>query len=713
MKKGKRMIAGCLLVSMAVVNVTGTALAAAPKPEVDETMYVNLDYYGEKEKVNVVKHYRLNGATQIEDYGDYEKVTNMVNQVVPIQEAGKVTWNFEEPLDSFYYEAAMKTESIELPWNLDVEYKYNGKPATPQELAGKAGMMTIHINAIPNEKAKEYEQNNMLLAIVIPVDTSVCYSVDAPGAQIQSIGDTSLVVFTALPGEDGDFTVTVGSDCFELMGIMGVMIPGTTSSLNYIKDISELKDTWKDEGDVLYDSLHTLLLQTESLKTQLAQMKSGVESLNQAREGVAQAKDGWHTDSNQALAELNELVLQIDTTAAHLQTGKDLLEDMKANLGELADSMTDTQDTLDTLYTRIDKLQQHLEELSGLLVSHGPNMDQITQAAIQAEKCLTELEECLKDLAGKYDEIHQNIQDIIQNKKEYDKASNKVKKIHRATPDDAWDPEDGFEDMEGEIQDWLNQQGALDDIVQQSEDFDKLLGKIQQTAEAWSKEIHKILKNLQAASSLQDQVFLVAKDSDKVVNTTRELLDQGVTLLDDLVNINDTLDYYYPELQKSLDNIQNLSYQLSDATGAAHQFLSNVNNTVQTISPQLEKGSKESMDALIGLLDQGMQMLDSVGGVRIASEQIKGTLDEKIDKLEDTNILKMDPEAEKLSFTSDKNEEPSTIQIVLRTEEISAEDAEDVIEDLEVQTKKESGFSRMWKVLVKMWESIVQIFKDR
>ena len=464
---------------------------------------------------------------------------------------------------------------------------------------------------------------------------------------------------------------------------------------------------------MLYDSLHTLLLQTESLKTQLAQMKSGVESLNQAREGVAQAKDGWHTDSNQALAELNELVLQIDTTAAHLQTGKDLLEDMKANLGELADSMTDTQDTLDTLYTRIDKLQQHLEELSDLLVSHGPNMDQITQAAIQAEKCLTELEECLKDLAGKYDEIHQNIQDIIQNKKEYDKASNKVKKIHRATPDDAWDPEDGFEDMEGEIQDWLNQQGTLDDIVQQSEDFDKLLGKIQQTAEAWSKEIHKILKNLQAASSLQDQVFLVAKDSDKVVNTTRELLDQGVTLLDDLVNINDTLDYYYPELQKSLDNIQNLSYQLSDATGAAHQFLSNVNNTVQTISPQLEKGSKESMDALIGLLDQGMQMLDSVGGVRIASEQIKGTLDEKIDKLEDTNILKMDPEAEKLSFTSDKNEEPSTIQIVLRTEEISAEDAEDVIEDLEVQTKKESGFSRMWKVLVKMWESIVQIFKDR
>ena len=107
---------------------------------------------------------------------------------------------------------------------------------------------------------------------------------------------------------------------------------------------------------------------------------------------------------------------------------------------------------------------------------------------------------------------------------------------------------------------------------------------------------------------------MVAKDSDKVVNTTRELLDQGVTLLDDLVNINDTLDYYYPELQKSLDNIQNLSYQLSDATGAAHQFLSNVNNTVQTISPQLEKGSKESMDALIGLLDQGMQMLDSVGG---------------------------------------------------------------------------------------------------
>ena len=37
----------------------------------------------------------------------------------------------------------------------------------------------------------------------------------------------------------------------------------------------------------------------------------------------------------------------------------------------------------------------------------------------------------------------------------------------------------------------------------------------------------------------------------------------------------------------------------------------------------------------------------------------------------DNNFLNMDPNAEKVSFTSDENAEPNTLQIIMRTEEIS------------------------------------------
>ena len=62
-----------------------------------------------------------------------------------------------------------------------------------------------------------------------------CYSVDAPGAQVQSVGSYQAAMFAALPGEDGDFTVRVGTDNYENIGVIMMMVPGTLDELNRIK----------------------------------------------------------------------------------------------------------------------------------------------------------------------------------------------------------------------------------------------------------------------------------------------------------------------------------------------------------------------------------------------------------------------------------------------------------------------------------------------
>ena len=57
----------------AVMACTGTVLpvlAGQASVAVDENMYVNLDYYGNVDRVNVVKGCDLNGQTTITDYGD-------------------------------------------------------------------------------------------------------------------------------------------------------------------------------------------------------------------------------------------------------------------------------------------------------------------------------------------------------------------------------------------------------------------------------------------------------------------------------------------------------------------------------------------------------------------------------------------------------------------------------------------------------------------
>ena len=69
------MLAAVTLVTSAAVPVR----AAAPRVQVDETMYVNLDYYGTATQINVVKGCTTNGLTEYTDYGTYDKVVNMTD----------------------------------------------------------------------------------------------------------------------------------------------------------------------------------------------------------------------------------------------------------------------------------------------------------------------------------------------------------------------------------------------------------------------------------------------------------------------------------------------------------------------------------------------------------------------------------------------------------------------------------------------------------
>ena len=71
----------------------------------------------------------------------------------------------------------------------------------------------------------------------------------------------------------------------------------------------------------------------------------------------------------------------------------------------------------------------------------------------------------------------------------------------------------------------------------------------------------------------------------------------------------------------------------------------------------------------------------------------------------------MDVTAAFPSFTSDKNAEPASIQIVLRTAEISTDDGEDNAADIEVAREDIGMWGRFKMVFVNLWEKIAGIFR--
>ena len=389
----------------AVTLVTSAAVpvrAAAPRVQVDETMYVNLDYYGTATQINVVKGCTTNGLTEYTDYGTYDKVVNMTDDTAPEIGDGTVTWKLPEKNSRFYYQCTMPKNSVDLPWTFDVSYKLNGVEADASKLAGASGLVEVNVKATPNEKAKAYYKNNMVLTVLVPVDMEKCYSVDAPGAQVQSVGSYQAAMFAALPGEDGDFTVRVGTDNYENIGVIMMMVPGTLDELNRIKDLKEAKDTWREDGNKMYDSMNALLKTMESMKSDVSSVKGGLANLDQARGTVSANRKQIEALSTQALADLQAVTDQTTVMIPYLQTARDAVTDINSNTQALSNTMEDMQDELDRLYDRLGSLSKSLrsasDELNKGLVSQ-QTQDAIEKDIVQrtagVQKILEELDKLL------------------------------------------------------------------------------------------------------------------------------------------------------------------------------------------------------------------------------------------------------------------------------------------------------------------------------
>ena len=367
MKYSRRITAAVLAGLMLCTNMGGAneVYGAPAGVDVDETMYVNLDYYGKTSKVNVVKSCNFNGNTEYTDYGTYENVVNMSNGEAPRIGDGTVTWTM--PADQtgrFYYQCTMGNDQMTLPWDFDVSYKLNGVPVNADQLAGASGLIEINVKATPNDGAREYYRNNMLLMVAVPVDMSKCYSVDAEGAQTQNLGETTAVVFTALPGEEGDYTVRIGTDRFETIGVIMAMAPGTVEDLQHIKDLKEAKDTWQDAGDELYDSLEQMAKSVESMRDGVNQVQSGLQSAENARQTWSGSKDDILAGNDQTLAALTAMSGQMETMVPHLQTAKDSAEVVHDGMNNIVDTLGQMQDPLRKLHTRLKHVENSMDSLS-------------------------------------------------------------------------------------------------------------------------------------------------------------------------------------------------------------------------------------------------------------------------------------------------------------------------------------------------------------
>ena len=741
MKIRKRQMMVAVLAAVVTAGNAPLSYGAPAAVETDETMYVNLDVYGKAQKVNVVKSCSLNGVTDFTDYGNYLAVENMSTQDEPQLGEGEVVWKLPpDRRERFYYKCTLDQEQTALPWNFDVSYKLNGVPTDGEKLAGASGLVEIHIKAEPNEQADLYYRNNMLLLVAVPVDMSKCFSVEAEGSQTQNMGELTAVVFTALPGEEGDYTVRIGSDSFETTGVIMAMTPGTVEDLEHIKDLKEAKDTWQDAGDELYDSLEQMAQSIEDMRGGVDQMQSGLNAAENARQKWSSSKDAILAGNDRSLESLRAMSGQLETLVPHLQTAKEEAEIVHKSMGDIVGTLGEMQEPLGKLYTRLRNIKSSTASMGEQLPDLRDDLGYLIETNASFQVQTTEALEALGQLIGELEEYDDEALEIEVPEIEIPEAQGEeeLEEPEASEPEGSEKPEESEEQEKPEGSEEPEAPDASepekDENLEINEPENENTGSqtisraVVPKAQIEKREVPFVASSGSQLQQLMQMLRKIDKDSRKFTQTagnlmedisdsaqySADLVDNMDFLIEDLTALHDSLDTYYPDLQSALDDMSALTERTTEALNSTTDTLTLVQNTLKASSDEMDVAAKDSLMASMELLNKSLNVLDSTAGIRRAGRTMKDVIDSQLDKFDTENrFLFMDPDAEKVSFTSSKNPEPRTLQVVLRTDEISLENEEHKTLDAETEEPEVSPLKRMWNVLVKMWRSLVDIFKNR
>ena len=415
-------VGSCALSALMVLgSIPAAAIGDGVTATYDEAYYAMTDYYGNLTDGSVVKSYRTNGIATLTDYGDYDEIINLTDGTVPARNGGMTTFRLDEKAlpGTFYFEGKTTKPFQQLPWTISMSYTLNGVPTKAEDLAGQAGVVEIRLDIVPNGRASEYARNNYTLEAMAIFNQDDILSLEAPGAQVQLIGNLRAVLFLGLPGEECHYTIRVGSEDFAFGGMTFLMVPATLSQLEEIAKLSERKDDLEDNYNKLSGSIDSLLDAMTAMTGSLNASANGLEQLNKARGIFSDGKGVIYSGTDALREDLSNLTDVLEPVEGQIEALSKTISDSKATLRSMTNTVSDLKGDLKDVESAL----RDLEDGTG-------DARKVFSALGSLRKSLKALQEALggtvKDTSGKLDET------IDKNQNVGSTTVNQVKEAHSA-----------------------------------------------------------------------------------------------------------------------------------------------------------------------------------------------------------------------------------------------------------------------------------------
>ena len=683
----KRLVASILVFTLLISNICYAAMPALTK---EETVYVNLGYYGNVEQMNIYSRVTTNGEAEITDYTKYDNISNLTNRTVYTQDDEKITWDVSGE-NSFAYTGRVGEEYYDkIPWNFDISYQLNGVEVVPEKLLGASGLIKITIDIHANELANEYYQNNYMLEVTGTFNMSDYLSVHSEEAMIINTGNEKTLLFVVLPGQSTSMTLELGSEDFSMTGITMAMVPITGELLNQISDIAEEKQN-------IEDALEAMNVSADIVLNSLGGMTAG---LNGVSEGVTQIKNGTtqvHGISNlrdEDIAKLKNLLNEL----------KPMIENMSGDLNNLQDTYHDVMDMwgkvneeLTSLSVELKQLNDNLAECEDMIDRLPGNVKDIKSTITDLAKLAGNLSDILSDFNSMQSLPTSSVKELISD------VSADLAEIAEIAGEILQDP-DSSDAARLFAEEVLEEIAEINKTIKNSSTavskITSSVSNISKDANSTSKTLKDLKTDLYEIEDMFDK-----KDAQILVDTVgdfNQLAKRLDTILDIALEYNDKFLNDSGDVTKAIENSKQVVNELDKMDTICISMLENVETMLAALSGNIYQGTQKTMDALTGVNQQLMSLTSQSSNIKASKDTIKNILDDKKEDIETkTTVFNIDKEAEVVSFGSENNEKVSEVEFLVKTPDIK-KTKENTSADLEKSDTENVSF----------WDRVVGIFKS-
>ena len=354
----------------------------------EESVYVKADASGNVKKTTVSEWLKNPEKGTISDTSELKDIKNVKgDETFETGSNNNVSWKSEG--NDIYYQG---TTDKELPVDVKVSYKLDGKSISPKDLKGKSGKVEIQFSYdnkskqtvnVNGEDVEMYTPFTMVSAMMLSSDEYSNVSVE--NGKLISDGDKKIVVGVAFPGLTEDLnlkdldmdidipeTVTITADVKD--ATVGTSITMASAELMNefgLNDIDSFDDL-QDSIDDLEDATNQLVDGSKEAADGSKELADGAGTLNDGA-GTLASGAGTLADGVNTLNEKSgTLVSGVNTLASGVQAYTGGVEELYAGSNdlvsgaqELADGATALNEGIKTAKTSADTLASTAAQVQG------------------------------------------------------------------------------------------------------------------------------------------------------------------------------------------------------------------------------------------------------------------------------------------------------------------------------------------------------------